>query len=463
MAELKLNKKDVIWSYIAQFLSMGAGALTLPFILHKLTTAEIGVNYILITVGSVIALVDLGFAPQFARNFTYVLSGVHELRKEGVAEARKEINYELLAYLLTTARYVYAVLALFALVLLIVIGTPYLYKTTDGFTAVPNAQWVWLIYSLGVLFQIFYSYYFSILLGAGKIKEQKYAVIGNKLLYIIILISGLYMGWGLLSVALAQLISPFFGRYLSHRYFYTPDLKDRLAAYTERERKKIIEIFRILWHNAKRQAVVQIGAYAIVKFNMFIAGLFITLDEFASYGLMVQLVSIISAVSTTYLQISQPKFASLRASKNDEKLLGSFSFSLVVFYALYIAGSVVLVAFGKDLLSLIQSNASLPSRLILAIYCLVIFLESNHSNFSILISANNRVPFAPASISTGIAVCIGTFIVVKYTELGILGLVLVQGICQAAYQNWKWPLVALKEFHISFLSLLKLGRARDSR
>lgn len=457
MAELKLNKKDVIWSYIAQILSMGAGALTLPFILNKLTTAEIGVNYILITVGSVIALVDLGFAPQFARNFTYVLSGVHELRKEGVAEARNEINYELLAYLLTTARYVYAVLALFALVLLIAIGTPYLYKTTDGFTAVPNAQWVWLIYSVGVLFQIFYSYYFSMLLGAGKIKEQKFAVIGNKLLYIIILISGLYMGWGLLSVALAQLISPFFGRYLSHRYFYTPDLKDRLAAYTERERKKIIEIFRTLWHNAKRQAVVQIGAYAIVKFNMFIAGLFITLDEFASYGLMVQLVSIISAVSATYMQISQPKLASLRASKNDGKLLKSFSFSQNIFYVLFIACSVVLVLFGQDALRLIRSNALLPSQLILIVYCIVIFLETNHSNFAILISSNNSVPFAPASIITGIAVCIGTFLVVKYTDLGVLGLVLVQGICQAAYQNWKWPKVALDEFHVSFFKLMKMG------
>ncbi|MDE6692387.1 MAG: polysaccharide biosynthesis protein [Muribaculaceae bacterium] len=457
MAELKLNKKDIIWSYIAQFLSMGAGALTLPFILNKLSTAEIGFNYILLTVGSVIALVDLGFAPQFARNFTYVLSGVQELRKEGVGETDKEINYGLLAYLLTTARYVYAVLAVFALILLIVVGTPYIYKTTDGFTAVPNAQWVWLIYSLGVLFQIFYSYYFSMLLGAGKIKEQKYAVIGNKLLYIIILISGLYMDWGLLSIALAQLISPFFGRFLSHRYFYTPELVERLSAHPKRERSKIIEIFNILWYNAKRLAVMQIGGYAIVKFNMFIAGLFISLDEFASYGLMVQLLGIISTLACTYLQISQPKFASLRASKNDDGLLRSFSFSQNIFYVLFIACSVILVVFGQGMLDIIKSNATLPSQLILTVYCIVIFLESNHSNFAVLISSNNNIPFAPASITTGIAVCIGTFFVVRYTDLGILGLVIVQGICQAAYQNWKWPLVALDEFHISFFKLMKMG------
>lgn len=457
MAELNLHKKDVIWSYIAQFLSMGAGALTLPFILNKLSTAEIGLNYILITVGSVIALVDLGFAPQFARNFTYIFSGVQELKKVGVGRTDTNINYELLAYLLTTARYVYGVLAIFALLLLILVGTPYVYKTTHGFTAVPNVLWVWIIYSFGVLFQIFYSYYFSMLLGAGKIKEQKYAVIGNKLLYIAILISGLYLGWGLISVALAQLISPFFGRFLSHYYFYTEDLRQKLADYSVKERRRIIEIYQTLWHNAKRVAVMQIGAYAIVRFNMFIAGLFLTLDEFASYGLMVQLAGIIAAVSCTYLQISQTKFASLRASKNELSLLRSFAFSLDIFYVLYILGAVVLVVLGQDLLLLIRSNASLPSQLILAVYCLVIFLEFNHSNFAILISSNNNVPFAPASITTGIAVCIGTYLVVRFTEWGILGLVLVQGICQGAYQNWKWPLVALNEFHISFFRLLKLG------
>ena len=264
----------------------------------------------------------------------------------------------------------------------------------------------------------------------------------------------------MMSVALAQLISPFFGRYLSYRYFYTPQLKQEISAFPNKERKRIIEIFQTLWYNAKRVAVMQIGAYAIVRFNMFIAGLFISLDEFASYGLMVQLVSILATVACTYIQVSQTKFASLRASRNNMRLLGSFSFSLIVFYVLFIVGSVVLVAFGPDVLTLIKANASLPSRLILGIYCMVIFLESNHSNFAILISTDNRVPFAPASITTGIAVCIGSFIVLKYTDTGILGLVLVQGLCQAAYQNWKWPLVALRDFHISIFSLLKFGWSR---
>ena len=447
----------MLWSYIAQFLSMGVGVITLPFILNKLSAPEIGLNYILITIGSVVALVDLGFAPQFARNFTYVFSGAKEMKKEGVAEVGSETNYELLGYLLKTARYIYGVLAIFALILLLGIGTPYVYRVTDGFKAVPNALYVWLIYSFGVLFQIFYSYYFSMLLGAGKIKEQKYAVIGNKLLYMAILITGLYLGAGLISVALAQFLSPFFGRILAYRYFYSKSLKQELSNHSTREKKRVHEIFKALWYNAKRQAIMQIGAYAILRFSMFIAGLYLSLEEFASYGLMVQLVGILGTVSCTFMQISNPKFASLRARRENKKLISSFSFALVIFYILFIIGAIVLVLWGEPLLSLIKSNALLPSKVTVAIYCLVMFLEYNHSNFAGLISSDNKVPFAPASICTGIAVCIGIFIVVKVTTWGILGLVLVQGICQGAYQNWKWPRMAMQEFNITLMRILVLG------
>lgn len=457
MPEIKLKKRDIAWSYLAQFLSMGVGVITLPFILSKLSAEEIGVNYILITVGSIIALVDLGFAPQFARNFTYVFSGAQELKKIGIGRTDSEINYELLAYLLRTARILYLILALFAFVLLLLIGTPYLYKTTEGFTNVPNVVAVWIIYSLGIIFQIYYSYYFSMLLGAGKVKEQKKAIIGNKILYMIILIGGLYANMGLLSVALAQMISPFLGRWMSYRYFYTDDLRQRFRMFKTFQRKRIIEIFHTLWFNAKRTAVMSIGAYAIIRFSMFIAGLYLTLDEFASYGLMTQLVGILGTVGCTYIQISQPKLASLRTTGQTIKLLSDFSLALTVYYFVFIVGSIVLILWGYQILSLIKSNVILPNRMILLLYCIVMFLEYNHTNFAILISSNNKVPFAPASIITGIAVCLGSFLVLKYSNLGILGLIIVQGVCQLAYQNWKWPKMALDEFNTSYIKLLSLG------
>lgn len=458
MLQIRVKEKDLAWSYIAQILSMGVGVITLPFILSKLTAEEIGLNYILITIGSVIALVDLGFAPQFARNFTYVFSGAQELKKVGIGDTKDEINYDLLHLLLKTARYIYLLLGLLAIVLLILIGTPYIYHTTNGFTSVPNALWIWIIYSLGVLFQIFYSYYFSMLLGAGKIQEQKKALVANKILYMIILIGGLFCGWGLLSVALAQLISPFIGRWMSYRWFFTEELQQNLIKCSKGSAKEVYNIFKTLWYNAKRVAIMNVGAYAIIRFSMFIAGLYLTLNEFASYGLMVQLVGIIGAMGSTFLQVIQPRLASLKTQNKTSDLLSEFSMSILIFYAIFFITSIILILFGNQILFLIKSNATLPDSTILIVYCIVMLLEFNHSNFSILISTNNHIPFAPASISTGIAVAIGTFFILKYSSLGIMGLVIVQGLCQLAYQNWKWPKLALDEYHIGYFALLNKGK-----
>lgn len=456
MKDIDVNKKDVVWGYIAQFLSMGVGVITLPFILNRLTADEIGLNYIFITITGIVALVDLGFAPQFARNFSYIFSGAQDIQEEGIAQTDDKINYRLLKYVLASAKHIYGVLSILSIILLLCVGTPYVYKVTDSFAAVPNCVSTWIIYSLGIFFQVYFTYYSSMLIGAGLIKEQKFTIIAHKSLYLVIVIGCLYMGFGLMSVALGQLIAPFAGRWLAHRYFYTPALKQELARHIANDRKIIYDIFRKLWYNAKRTAVMSIGAYAILRLSMFIAGLFLSLSEFASYGLMVQLTTILGTVACTYVQILQPKLASLRAKGKLPELLKTFSKGMKIYYLLFVAGSIVFILWGEPILSLIKSNAVLPPKYILIVYCVVMFLEYNHANFSILISSNNRVPFAPASIITGTAVVIGICFVVKFTTLGILGLILVQGLCQLAYQNWKWPYEALKEYHISFIKLMRL-------
>lgn len=456
--EFKVKRKDVIWSYAAQFLSMGVGLITLPFLLHTLNGDEIGLNYIFMTITSVAVLVDLGFAPQFARNFTYILSGAQTLEKEGIGEKGESVHYGLLKNTLFAAKCTYGILALLAMVLLMGIGTPYVYAVTHHFKAVPDCLMIWLVYALGIFFQIYYTYYTSMMMGAGLIRQQKYTVVANKLLYMALVIGLLYAGWGLMSVSVAQLVSPFLGRMMCHRYFYTPELKMNLARHERGTFREIKEIFLKLWYNAKRTAVMNIGAYAILRFSMFIAGLYLSLVEFGSYGLMIQIVGLLGTVSTTFVQVSQPKFASLRTAGDIKGLLASFSDSIKVFYLLYIVGGVAVVWFGPAVLQLIKAQTVLPSTSILVVYCIIMFLEYNHSNFAILISVNNHVPFAPASIATGIAVCVGIFLVLKFTTLGIMGLILVQGICQLAYQNWKWPMEALKEYSISFWQLMKMGR-----
>ena len=45
---------------------------------------------------------------------------------------------------------------------------------------------------------------------------------------------------------------------------------------------------------------------------MFLAGLYLSLEEIASYGLMIQLMTVVTIVSTTFFTVSEPEFAALR-------------------------------------------------------------------------------------------------------------------------------------------------------
>jgi O-antigen/teichoic acid export membrane protein len=203
--------------------------------------------------------------------------------------------------------------------------------------------------------------------------------------------------------------------------------------------------------------LVLIGAFAVTRFSLFLAGLFLTLPETAAYGLMVQLFSIINTLSGTLFGIYQPRLAALRVEDNRWGMLKDFAFSMQVYYIFFLTASFTLVFSGEWLLGLIGSNAVLPAMIIMILYGLVVFLEGNHANFATFIITNNDIPFVPSSLIAGTIIVAGSFLVLKYTLFGLLGLVLVQGLTQLAYANWKWPYEVCKSFNISFWKFLIIG------
>lgn len=455
---ISLSRKDVIWGYFAQFFAIASGIITLPLILRMLSAEEIGMNYLMLTIGSMVSLFDFGFAPQFGRNITYVFSGTQKLKKEGVdvINTGGEINYHLLATMIHTARFVYRRLAIIVLLIMISLGSLYIYKVTNGFANVDNSFIIWIVYSISTFFNIYYSYYTSLLTGKGLIMESRKATVYSRLAYIILTFVFLYSGMGLMGVALANLITPFFNRYISYHFFFTTEVKARINVFDISNHEKI-ELFKIIWYNARKLGLVFLGAFAISKLSMFLAGLYLSLKEIATYGLMMQLVGLIATVSGTLFGIYQPRFSALRVEGNNNLLFKEFAFTMNAYYFLYVLGTCCLLFLGPWALTLIGSNAVLPSLWILSIYALIIFLEGNHSNFATFIVTKNNIPFLESSLLSGGCIALGSFLSLKYTSFGIPGLILVQGLTQLVYANWKWPYVVCKEFRISFKSFLSIG------
>lgn len=455
--EIGISKRDVIWSYIGQFFNIAAGFITLPLILHMLSTEEIAMNYLMLSVSTLVALMDFGFTPQINRLVSYVYSGATTLSKEGFTEEHSEnVCYPLLFKLIKVTKKIFIRISLIALLLLLTFGTWYMYGVTDGFTNVGNSLLIWAIFSFSTYFTIYYKYYDALLVGRGYIKESKKTVLYSKIFNIVLVFVLLLCGVGLLGVCIANLLSPFLGRAMAHYYFYDKETRKQLSGIkVEREEEK--EIFDAIWYNAKKTGINFIGTYCTRQFGMFISGLFLSSSVIASYGLMMQLVSILSTISSTMMNTYLPKIISFRISGDRENTVKTFSFTIVVYQLLFIIGAATILLLGPWALNLIRSNAVLPTLPILLLYLSVAFLEEHHSNYAIFITTGNVIPFVPAALISGAFICLGDFFVLKFTNLGLLGIVLVQCIVQLAYNNWRWPKWVLGEYHISLLNFQKTG------
>lgn len=453
---INITKKDVAWSYISKFFQIATGFITLPLVLHFLTAEEIGMNYLMLTISSIVALLDFGFGPQFGRNFTYVNSGAQSILREGVCkDVNGTINYHLLSVLLKTAKFVYARLSLIALFVMFSFGSIYIYSVTKGFSNVNGALPIWLLFSVSTFFNIYYSYYNSLLIGSGMIRQSAIATILSKSSYIIICIILLLLHFGLISVVVSNLISPFVQRYYSYKVYYTPELKSKLDDKIEKSELK--DTFNTIWYNAKKLGVNFIGGYAINKSGMFLIGLFLPLKTVASYGLLVQLVTILFGVSQTMFTAYEPKFAYYRVKGKRIELIKLMSFSISVYWLFMLSGFIIIIFIVPYLLEFINAKTYLPSFSVVILYMIAMLLEGNHSDFATLIVTDNKIPFVKAGIISGMGIVFLSLISLSFTSLGLLGIVLSQFFVQLAYNNWKWPIWVFEDLNISFKDFCKYG------
>lgn len=457
---IDIKKQDIIWGYISLFFSIASGVIILPMILIKLSTEEVGMNYIMLSIGQLVSLVDFGFSPQFGRNITYIYSGAQRLLKNGieVIDSSKDlsVNYHLLENLIQTARWIYRVMSGIVLFIMMTVGTTYIYHLTNGFSNLSGSFIIWILFSLSIFFQIYYSYYNSLLTGSGKIKESKKVVVYSNILKIVLTYFLLSIGCGLLGVVIANLVYPFFTRFLSYKYYFTDELKIHLSIY-KIVREERYSLFKILWYNSKKMGVITFSGYLTYGASTLLAGIYLSLDEVASYGLMIQLVTLVSGISGILISIYQPRFASLNVLGDINMLRKETAYTMCVFYLLFLIGTIFIIFLGPFAVHAIGSQTLLPSAMMILVCALFRLLDHNFWNLCKVVIAGNDFPFLNSCLCTGVGITIGCYLSLSWFHWGLWGIVLSTGLVQSLWNNWYWPHRILKQLNTNELSFLKEG------
>lgn len=436
-----------MWSYGATFFTVGAGVILLPFILSKMSAETVGIWSIFQTITTLITLLDFGFRPSFARNVSYIFSGIKNLKVNGVEQIEdNEVDYALLRGTLEAMQRFYRWIAISIFLLLAVFGSiyfRYILSKYDGNQTDAIVAWGLLIVLNS--YNLYTMYYDSLLTGKGYIKRCQQISILGQVVYLSVAIGLIYAGLGLSAIVGAQSLSIFIKRVMTYKVFYTPEMTEKI---NQAEAADSHTILRTIMPNAIKVGITQLGGFLVNKSSVLLGSAFLSLEQLACYGITMQVMEILARCGSVFYQSYTPKLAQCQAEGDYQNLRKYYKMSIASLVSIYIVGGGAWVCLGDYALTLIHSTTTFVAVNMLSAIWLFNLLEHNHSIAAGFIMAGNKIPFFIPSILSGAATVILLYLFLGPMHMGVWGMILAPGIAQLCYQNWKWPSMVIKELFI---------------
>ncbi len=438
-------RADLGWGLGAQLLQYGAALALLPVLAARISSHDLGLWYVFVTIQSIVMLLELGFGTSLTRSFSYVFAGASRLQREGILidSSRGSVDPELLNVTITTARIVYGGVA--AVVAVTLAGPGTFYIASLGGLADSSLRAAWALYAIAIVLNIYFLWYQPLLLGSGRVQESYKATViarGGFALLAALSLSVDSALWIVSASYLAAVLGMLtYARWHSATITRTlPRRSVPLAA--------VRAHFDILWHNAYRMGLVSLGAFFITKYSILLASSRYGLSTSAGFAVTLQVFAMIIAASLVPFNALLPRIATLRLAGDEAalKIMLASAFLLTWLVALAAIGLVLL--FGRDLLALAHARTTLVAPALLWLIAVMSFLELNHSACAMVIMSANRVPFLTAALASGAAIFVlSTAAAMAGQPLWVL--VAIQAVVQASYNNWKWPLDVYRSHRIT--------------
>lgn len=457
---IDITKKDVSWGYLGLIASNGINLLLLPFVLSYLSSNELGLWYTFTSIGALASLLDFGMMTTITRNVALVWSGVDRLSSEGFSiETKKKggPNYLLFRELHSGIRVIYLVIAALAFALLISIGSMFIHNVSSSTIKFTHYMPAWIIYSVAIFLNIYYSYWNSLLKGIGAIAQSNQAMVISKIVQFLFTLILLLNGYGLLGVAIGYCLSTLTLRMISILFFKKkvltdPEASDCIKPIKDKSVAK--SIIKVIWPNAYKQGIITISNYLSSKASVLLCSAFLGLEVTATVGLTQQLFEFILPVGNALINTYIPLFSLYRVQNNIEALKKLFYLTSGVALYISILGGILGVFFAPMLLTIIGSNSQIIATFPALIMLFNYVLNNYHMICSGYIATGNRIPMYKAFAISSAGIIVLQYIMLNTTNIGIWAVILPSLFCQLVYNNWKWPLEVSKEFNITIGHLI---------
>lgn len=452
---MQISKKDVLWNYAATFLKIAASVLLLPIILRKMPSEMVAFWSVFMTITAFSNLLDFGFSPSFTRNVTYIFSGVKSLKKSGFEIVNNQdlsIDFGLLKEVISAMRWIYLRIAFILFVILSTIGTYYIHTLLKLYTGSHQDVYIaWGILCLINTYNLYTLYYDALLQGKGLIKRSKQIIIVGQLIYLLIATILIFLGYGLIAIVSAQAASVIIIRTLSHKAFFSNELKTNLNNFEKKSSKKVMEA---ILPNSLKIGITSIGSFMVQRSALVIGSLYLTLDQVASYGITMQLLAVLSGFSAIFIGTYQPKIVQLQVKQDTSSIKKLYIKGQIILFLTYALGGLVILYLGDSVFNLMHSQTKLLTFGLTAFALILSYEETVLMVSGGILLTKNEVPFFKSAIISGLFIVAGLLLAYHFFEAGVLAMILVPFIVDISYQTWKWPYEVHKELHIATKDML---------
>lgn len=438
---------------MANAVRVGGNVLLLPLILRTIPPEQLGLWYLFVSLGAATALLDFGLQPTVVRAIASLWAGAPNLRANGIERphlpARTTPNFTVLAPTIGGIRRTYGIIALISGVLMTALGWLMVFTTENTQALTATAQVAWYVFLAATTYSAYARWSPTVLGGMDGMREMARFTLWGGLVGLLAMGLALLAGGGLLSLVIGQCLQPLLTAWLSQRAIRQKTCWNKIPQGAS------LAVLKMLWPNMWRMGAVTVGGYLINNINTLYCSRFFGLEATASYGLSLQIVTLLQSTAVVLVATQLPRMVELRVLRRSDELRNLVAQRTVLAGIVFLGGALCAWMAGPNLLHLLHSKTQLLPLGQFAFLLGYRFLEFNHSNFAMVITTENEVPFVTAALVSGLAIAVLAYPAAIY--LGLWGLMGTTALVQIAYNNW-WPIRRCAQgLHTSALHLYAMG------
>lgn len=436
--------KAIAYSSSSRIVSGLAGVFAIFFISLFLTGVEQGFYF---TFGSILALqvfFELGLTGIMTQYVSYEASQL-ELDNESLKYEGEEIYKSRLASLVHFCLKWYAIIAVVAMGVLLIVGFVYFNRFGEEETLV-DWKLPWILICVGTAIKLFQSPFNSIFMGLGMVKEMSEVGFYQQLITPIVTFGGLALGMKLYVTGIAYIASVILWQVYVHKKRYYQIL---VNLYKEKITEKVSylkEIFPYQW----RIALSWVSSYFI--YQLFNPVLFATEGAIVAgqMGMTLQALNAIQSFAMSWINTKIPSMSRLIALDDFKTLDISFNKTLKQMFIICFSLIVIFLSFiGLLGVTGFELKGTIVSERFLAIVPLVLLSATNLLNLFIYswatyLRCHKKEPFLVASVCTAIANSISTCMLGKM--YGLYGIVIGYLIITIVFFFWGNAIYRKKKF-----------------